>query len=220
MPMKAAIVSLLLTALAGPTLGGKSPSEEVGFLDLATAERSDEDLGVSISSLAGVTGLTPVPAFRLKLDPPRDGPARPGDAIELVVRLENIAGDALAIPWEANWKRVLGEVPGDAVKEFPEGYMYATLGGWVESAAEPEQQMRLPFYGQIYECLRRPGTVRFLEPGQSVRIRALDRLPEGVAEGLWALVAELTFQYGFPSARYERSVSSEPVSLEVLAPLE
>jgi hypothetical protein len=78
-------------------------------------------------------------------------------------------------------------------------------------------------YGQVDGCLSlsaRDGSVPRARPiGEDSRPRPGAR-GRGVVEGLSMLVAELTFEYGFPSARYERSVSSESVSLEVLAPLE
>jgi hypothetical protein len=215
--MRALAIAILSATLVVPHARGVL-SPEVGFLDLATAERSDEELGLVIVSLAGVTGLTPVPAFRLKLEPSGERTARRGESLEVVARLENITSETLAIPFETDWKRVLGEVPGDAVKEFPEGYMWAILRVWVEEGPDPDQRFSFPFDGILYGCLCRPETIRVLAPGQWVRIRALARVPEGIREGPGTFVVELSFAHGFNSARYRVNVLSEPASLQILPP--
>jgi hypothetical protein len=210
------ILTLLLLIFSA-SLGG--PLQEIAFLDLEKAERSQEELHLALYSLSGVTGLKPVPAFRLLIEPPVERSVRPGDTIELVARLENIVGEKLAIPFETNWKHVLGEVPGDMVSDFPEGYMWAVLGAWVRPATESGEVSRLPFAsdGTLYGCLCQPESVRLLNPGESVRFRALATVPQGLGEGPWGLAVELQFMHGLNTARYQRSVSSEPIILEISA---
>lgn len=217
MPMRAVAIAILGAGFVAPHARG-APSQEVGFLDLATAGRSDEELLFGIVSLSGGPGLTPVPAFRLTVEPSGEHTARRGELLEVVAKLENIAPETLAIPFETNWKRVLGEVPGDAVKEVPEGYMWAVLRVWGEGGAEPDQRVRFPFDGVLYGCLCRRETIRVLGPGQSVRIRALAQVPGGIWEGPGTFVVKLSFAHGFNSARYRVTVSSEPVSLQILPP--
>ncbi len=77
---------------------------------------------------------------------------------------------------------------------------------------------RLPFAfdGTLYGCLCRPESVMQLDPGESVRFRALALVPPGLRQGPWTLAVEVQFMHGFDTARYQRTVSSAPVSLEVL----
>ncbi|GAB4127288.1 MAG: hypothetical protein Kow001_22640 [Acidobacteriota bacterium] len=96
--------------------------------------------------------------------------------------------------------------------------MWAALGAWVRSAAQPGEVSRLPFAfeGTLYGCLCRPESVMPLDPGESVRFRTLALVPPGLREGPWTLAVELQFMDGFDTARYQSALSSEPVSLEVV----
>ncbi len=209
------MTSTWVIVLCATALGGPSPLGEVGFLDLTTAERPDEDLPF-LFTLSGVPGLKPIPAFRLTLDLPAGRSARPGDTIEVVFRLENITQETLAIPWAVNWKRVLGEVPPDTVEEFPEGYIWAILEVGAEFGAEPEKRQQLIVI-KLYGCLSKPETIRPLSPREYVRIRALARIPVHVEQGTWTLISELALPSGFDTTRFQQATSSEPISLEVLA---
>jgi hypothetical protein len=51
------MIPLLVIVLSATGPGRGSPSEEVGFLDLATAERSDDELQLTVVSGSRATGV-------------------------------------------------------------------------------------------------------------------------------------------------------------------
>jgi len=196
------------------------PYQEVGFLDLETAGRAEGELQLVMVSLSGATGIVPVQGFHLTLLSPGFRKARRGEPVELQVVIQNIAQEALAIPWETNWQAVLGKVPGDSVKEFPEGYTEGDIRAYLQAGtAAPEapgERLQLSFDGVLYGCRCKPGTLLDLAPGQSARIRAVAKVPQEMREGEWRLVIRMSFSTGLDSVHYLTSVESEPVCLDIV----
>ncbi len=94
------LMLLLIVLTLQSQAGWVMPPEEVGFLDLASADRAERWMRRGRSWAGRVKGLTPAPPFRLSLLLPERVTVRAGGTVELVMRLENIAPETLAIPWE------------------------------------------------------------------------------------------------------------------------
>jgi hypothetical protein len=189
--------------------------EEVGFLDLTNAERSENLLLKDKIALARGSNITPVPAFRMEILPLDRMDLNSGDILEFEIRLTNISKIKQEIPWETNWEKILGDKNG-----FPEGYLYASISlkafkSSKKNIREEDERYKLLLVEHIWGC-NQSGTFKSLNPGQSVRIKAattqLGRLNE---LGEWMISAEIYFGFGLDTASFEETITSNTIGITI-----